>query len=64
MVYSSVLNFAMNYPKGEKSDQNTREYDILSTNLNTYDKILKHSIRIAKHMQYLQWECEENMVND
>ena len=41
MVYSSVLNFAMNYPKGEKSDQNTREYDILSTNLNSYDKILK-----------------------
>ena len=35
-----------------KSDPNTIEYDILSTNLNTYNKILKRSIRMAKKRHY------------
>ena len=48
MLNLSLLNFTMNYAKGEKSDQNTREYDILLTNLNTYDKIIK---KIALELQ-------------
>ena len=47
------------YKKMRKSDPNTIEYNILSTNLNTYNKILKRSIRMAKkrklskHIQYV-----------
>ena len=40
------------YKKIKKSDPNTIEYDILSTNLNTYNKILKRSIRMAKQRHY------------
>ena len=40
------------YKKIKKSDPNTNEYDILSTNLNTYNKILKRSIRMAKQRHY------------
>ena len=35
-----------------KSDPNTIKYNILSTNLNTYNRILKRSIRIAKIRHY------------
>ena len=46
--------------KMRKNDPNTIEYDILSTNLNTYNKILKRSIRMAKkplskYIHYLWW---------
>ena len=40
------------YKKMRKSDPNTIEYNILSTNLNTYNRILKRSIRIAKRRHY------------
>ena len=40
------------YKKMRKSDSNTIEYDILSTNLNSYNRILKRSIRIAKRRHY------------
>ena len=40
------------YKKIKKSDPNTIEYDILSTNLNTYNKILKRSIRMTKQRHY------------
>ena len=40
------------YKKMRKSDPNTIKYNILSTNLNTYNRILKRSIRIAKKRHY------------
>ena len=40
------------YKKMRQSDPNTIEYNILPTNLNTYNRILKRSIRIAKRRHY------------
>ena len=40
------------YKKMRKIDPNTIEYDILSTNLNTYNRIIKRSIGIAKRRYY------------